>query len=176
MAARLGSDVIIMHVYAEPRQEEPNWIFWAQLQKSLDQIEPYAQARGVRIAAENLGFNFDTLEKLFSKYGSDYLGLCYDSGHANIGGDRMDRLEPLQNRLISIHLHDNDGSGDQHKLPFDGTVDWPRLTRIIAQSSYAKCVNLEVAIHQTDIEEESTFLEKAYYCGTRLAKMIEQHR
>ncbi len=85
MAAQLGGDVIIMYVQAEPRQEEPNRAFWTQLQKSLDQIEPYAKERGARIAAENLGFNFDTLDKLFTKYGSDYIGLCYDSGHANIG-------------------------------------------------------------------------------------------
>lgn len=176
MAARLGSDVVIMHVRAEPEQTGANELFWGQLQKSLDEIEPYAKKRGVRIAAENLGFNFNTLEKLLTKYGPDYVGLCYDSGHANFGADKMERLESVKERLIAVHLHDNDGSSDQHKLPFDGTVDWPGLTRILAASSYAKCVNLEVMIHNTGIEEESVFLKKAYECGTRLAEMIDSYQ
>ncbi len=176
MAAKLGSDVIIMHVHAEPRQEEFNQIYWVQLQKSLDEIEPYARKRGVRVAAENLGYNFDTLDKLFTKYNPDYIGLCYDSSHANIAGDRMGRMEPHKERLISIHLNDTDGASDQHKLPFTGTVDWSRLTRIIAESTYTKCVNLEVTIHNTGIEDEPVFLKKAFESATTLARMIDEHR
>ncbi|MDH3675082.1 MAG: TIM barrel protein, partial [Anaerolineae bacterium] len=102
--------------------------------------------------------------------------LCCDSGHANIGGDRMDRLEPLKDRLLAVHLHDNDGASDQHNLPFDGTIDWSRLARLIAESSYAKCVNLEVKIHNTGIEEEPIFLQKAFETGTTLTSMIEKYR
>ena len=177
MAARLDSDVIVMHVDAEPRQVAANERFWAQLQKSLDELEPYASAHGVRIAIECLIIdNFDTIEKIVARYGPDYIGLCYDSGHANIGGDRMDRLEPLKDRLLAVHLHDNDGASDQHNLPFDGTIDWSRLARLIAESSYAKCVNLEVKIHNTGIEEESIFLQKAFETGTTLTSMIEKYR
>lgn len=175
MAARLGSHVVIMHIPAEPKLPHTNELFWQQLRKSLDELEPYATERGVRIAAENLTYNFDTLEKLFAQYSPDYLGLCYDSGHANIGDDEMSRLEALKDRLIALHLHDNDGTRDQHTLPFAGTIDWPRLTHIIARSSYTKCVSLEVQIHHTDIEEEPAFLAEAYHRGRRLAQMIAQN-
>jgi sugar phosphate isomerase/epimerase len=166
-----------MHVRAEPRQVDTNKLFWTQLQKSLDALEPYAKTHRVRIAVENLfPDNFDTLEKIFTRYGPDYIGLCYDSGHGSISNGQMDRLERIKDRLISIHLNDNDGASDQHKLPFSGTVDWTRLARIIGESAYAKCVNLEVMIHNTGIEDEPVFLEKAFESGTTFARLVEEHR
>ena len=44
----------------------------------------------------------------------------------------LDWLDKLKGRLSSIHLHDNDGRSDQHRIPFTGTVDWPRLAGLIA--------------------------------------------
>ncbi|KKN76715.1 hypothetical protein LCGC14_0366860, partial [marine sediment metagenome] len=48
----------------------------------------------------------------------------------------------------------NDGSGDQHNLPFSGTVDWPRLVRTIAESSYVKPLSLEVTMGNFVFEDE----------------------
>ena len=175
MAARLGSDVIIMHVPAGPKDEDENRVFWVQLQKSLDALEPYARDRGIRIAIENLfPDNFGTLERIFGAYGADYVGLCYDSGHANVTG--VDHLDPLKDRLISVHLHDNDSSGDQHKLIFSGTIDWDRLARIMAASAYTKCVSMELSIHNTGIGDEEVFLEKAFETGMAFSRMIDAHR
>ncbi len=88
----------------------------------------------------------------------------------------MDRLEACQERLISLHLHDNDGTGDQHELLFSGTIDWPRLAGIIAASTYEKWVSMEVSIHNTGIEDEGVFLEKAFEAGTTFANMIEKDK
>ena len=180
MAARLSSDVIIMHVTSEREGGEKKNVSWTQLLKSLDAIQPYARDHGVRIAIENLfpdNFdNFQTIEKILSKYSPDYLGLCYDSGHANIGNEGLDHLERLKNRLISIHLHDNEGTEDQHKLLFSGTVDWARLARIIAESSYTKCVSMEVTMYNSGIEDEKAFLEKAFEMGMIFSRMIDEHR
>jgi sugar phosphate isomerase/epimerase len=176
MAARLSSDVIIMHTSCEPEDAEKKNVFWTQLLKSLDAIEPYAREHGVRIAVENLPRDFETVEKVLSKYSPDYVGLCYDSGHGNLSGDGLAHLERLKHRLISIHLHDNDGTKDQHNLLFSGTVDWARLARIIAESSYTKCVSMEVTMHDSGIEDERVFLEKAFETGTDFARMVDEHR
>jgi sugar phosphate isomerase/epimerase len=67
MTAKLSSDVIVMHIPSEPQDAQRNEVFWSQVQKSLDSIEPYASDHGVRIALENLyPDNWRTLEKLFS--------------------------------------------------------------------------------------------------------------
>ena len=92
---------------------------------------------------------------------------CYDADNASIGN-----LRARKDRLIAIHMHDNDGSGDQHLLPFRGTVDWNLLTGIIAQSSYKKCVSLETGMKNYKETAEKRFLSDAFEAGTRLSEMI----
>ena len=178
MAARLGSDVIIMHLPAQPADEEPKAAYWARLRRSLDDLKPPACDSRVRIALENLSptESFDTIEEVLSQYGPEYVGLCYDSGHGNISGHGLNRLERLKDRLISLHLHDNDASGDQHKLLFSGTVDWPRLAGIVARSSYTKWVSMETTMGNTGIADETEFLARALETGTAFARMIDERR
>lgn len=161
MAAQLGGDVVIIHIPAQPGNDP--------LRKSLDELEPCARERGVRIAVENGAF--EAIRQVLQEYDPDYLGLCYDSGHGNQGAG-LDRLDELKDRLISVHLHDNDGVGDLHQLPFSGTVDWSRLARIMAESAYTKPVSMESAMRNSGIEDEEVFLTQAFEAGTRLSRMI----
>ncbi|MCD6518460.1 MAG: sugar phosphate isomerase/epimerase [Anaerolineae bacterium] len=169
MAAHLGSGVVIMHV----------WEYSEPIKRSLDELEPFARAHGVRIALENLGFpeSFEIIAQILADYSPDYLGLCYDAGHGNLSGcDGLTWLEKLKDRLISVHLHDNDGQSDQHKPLFSGTIDWERLADIMARSSYEKCVSMELSIRNVENKDEPTFLQRAYQEGVRLTEMIRAHR
>lgn len=194
-AARLGSDAIVMHAYPptrDPALAPFNEVALVQLRKSLDELQPYAQTRGVRIALENLvdfaGLragvitpaeavdNFDLLEQLFALYPPDYLGLCYDSGHANIGRNRLERLAAVKDRLYVLHLHDNDGEGDLHQLIFQGVIDWQRTAALIAASPYTKPISMEVTIKESGISKETEFLQHAYETGTRFAEIVHALR
>ena len=173
MARALGGDVVIMHIPAEPETAKEAEHYWTRLRRSLDEVTDDARPRGIRIAIENLTSErtFDTIEALFSLYGPDCLGLCYDSGHGNVTGDGLQRLARLKDRLISVHLHDNDGGGDQHRLPFTGTVDWELAARLIAESAYEKPLSFEVATRgHTDLAE-TEFLAQAHQAGVRLEQM-----
>ena len=164
MAARLGADVIILH-------SEASYPLHSQL-LSLRELEPFARRLGVRIALENLsGPTFTRLDELFAEFSPGYLGLCYDTGHGNMLDASLDFLERYKNRLIATHIHDNDGSSDQHKLPFTGSVDWSRFMRIISQSAYDKLLNLEVTLKNHPDLNEETFLQNAYQAGERLEAM-----
>ena len=167
MTARLGADVIIMHI---PRGNDSQ-----PLRLSLVELEPYAKSLGIRIAIENCG-DFDAIRRVLVEHDPDYLGLCYDCGHGNREQNGLDHLETLKDRLISVHLHDNDGSSDQHKLLFSGTVDWARLARIIATSAYSKCVSMEVAMRNTGMQDEAAFLSRAYETGKHFSAMIQTAR
>lgn len=166
MTAYLSADVVIMHVSGDPDL--------MAVKKSLDELEPFARERNVRIAIEN--GNFEAIKKLFSEYDPEYIGLCYDCGHGNMAGDGLEQLEIHKDRLISVHLHDNDAASDQHKILFSGTVDWERLAGIMAKSAYEKCVSMEVVMARMDIEDEGVFLEKAFETGTKFSGMIEEKK
>jgi len=174
MTARLGSDTIIMHAGGEPQEEGLREAFWAQLWKSLDELEPFAREHGVRIAIEN--GDFAVIRQVLARYGPDYVGLCYDSGHGNMVANGLDEAEALKDRLISIHLHDNDGARDSHQPLFTGTVDWERLARVLARSSYRKCVSMEIGIRNSGTDDEAAFLRKAFETGTTFAEMIAGRR
>ncbi len=128
MTARLGGDVIILHMAAQPADDAMQTAFWDPIRRSLDSLQPFSRDHGVRIALENLtDGNFATVRAVLEHYSPEFVGLCYDSGHGNITGDGLDQLESLKQRLIALHLHDNDGNGDDHLPLFSGTVYWPRL-------------------------------------------------
>ena len=174
MTERLGADVIIMHLPGDLGDPERAEDAWDRLRRSLDVLESHAKVHGVRIAIENGDFNL--IEKTLAMYGPDYLGLCYDSGHANMTPDGMDRLDAMKDRLISIHLHDNDGESDQHKPLFSGTINWAKLARIIAASAYAKCMSMELSIRNSGIEDETVFLDEGFKEGTRFSQMVDEQR
>jgi sugar phosphate isomerase/epimerase len=130
----------------------------------------------VKLALENMPEDdFLVIRELFARYPPEFLGLCYDSGHGNIGGRGLHHLAAVKERLAAVHLHDNKGFDDSHDLPFSGTVDWQRLTVIMAESSYAGCVSLESNMRGEPIDE-AEYLTQAYETATRLSLMIGEHQ
>lgn len=176
--AALGGNAVVMHIPDQhERANDP--LIWDQLRRSLDALESYGQSRRIRIAIENTGNaggNYENIAELLAAYSPDYLGLCYDCGHGALHGRGLDQLEAMKHRLVAVHLHDNDGHSDLHRLPFTGVVDWPRLAGIIARSSYAKCVSMESNMHCDTAQDERDFLARAFAAGSRLAEMIEAAR
>ncbi|MFH0963601.1 MAG: sugar phosphate isomerase/epimerase family protein [Planctomycetota bacterium] len=175
LAQRLGGDVIVIHPTSEEGDKFPP--AFAALTKSLDELEPFARRSNVRLALEN--GDFAQIQTLFSRYSSDFLGLCFDSGHANLAPFErtgLDHLEKLKDRLLILHLHDNNGLWDQHIIPFSGTIDWDRLARILAGSPCADRLTLETLMQEAGIDDEAAFLAKAHEVGVKLSDMVQRHR
>lgn len=166
MASELGGDVIILHAPVDSTS--------AIFRQSLDDLQQFALEHHVRIAIEN--GDLKEIATVLSEYSPDYLGLCYDSGHGNVAGDGLDHLENLKDRLISVHLHDNDGTADQHNPLFSGTVDWTRLAKILADSAYKKCVSMEVTMANSGIEDETAFLDHVFATGVKFSEMIKKEQ
>ena len=177
MTATLGGDVIVLHLAAGPDDETERETYWDAVRRSLDSLDPVARQRGVRIALENeTTGNMLLVRRAFEQYSPAFVGLCYDSGHGNITGDGLDQLASLKDRLIALHLNDNEGQRDQHLPLFNGTVDWDRLSGLIARSSYDKMVSLEVTMHNAGIADEAAFLSRCHDDAVRFAEMIASSR
>ncbi len=173
MCTVLGGSVIVVHT---PPTNPANRDAWSQLRKSLDELEEYCMTRSVRIAVENRANDqFLGIRELFSEYEPDFLGLCYDSGHGNIGGMGLHHLDSVKERLISLHLHDNDGSADQHRPIFSGTVDWGELVRVVAESPYDNFLTFETEMRRSGVHDEALFLERAHRDGLKLLSMVRDH-
>jgi sugar phosphate isomerase/epimerase len=112
---------------------------------------------------------------VLAEYSPNEIGICYDSGHGNIMGDGLDFLEEVKDRLLVLHLNDNDSTGDQHKLLFSATVDWERIAGIIAASTYNKPLSMELSVRYSGIEDMFDFLAQAMTTGKIFSQMVEVH-
>lgn len=169
LAVELGADTIVLHArahHSEARQKE-----------SMDALLPYAESAGVTIALENLpGDGFGRVFALLDEFESDALGFCLDTGHAALntahGFDDFADAERRSDRLAALHLHDNDGASDQHRLPFTGVVDWNRIAGTIAASPFAGCLTLEVMLRSESYADHASFLAAAREAGRKLDEMV----
>ena len=141
--------------------------------RSLDELMPRLDAANCAIAIENMFYDtWELISELLSRYPANRLGICYDSGHANANvNKRIESLARHRDRLLALHLNDNDGTGDQHKPPYCGTVDWDRLSQIIATSSYARPLSFEIVITNTPFRVEGLpILQQPYEARLAFAK------
>jgi sugar phosphate isomerase/epimerase len=115
----IGADTLVLHLqlpygtFKKNPQDKAD--YYAAVYRSFDELEEYAKASGVRIAQENLFFTpneeeDEKFDRLFNRYPEDYMGLCYDSGHATLSclDNYYYYLEKYNNRLLVVHLQDTD--------------------------------------------------------------------
>lgn len=94
---------------------------------SLEQLVVFAKHRGVTIAIENttseIGAPACLTQFVRETHLSD-LRFCFDIGHAHIEGGVQPGFHAMHERVVTTHIHDNNGEKDEHLLPYEGTIDW----------------------------------------------------
>ena len=119
----LGIGIGVVHATygADPIPEEQLPFGLARFQKAVD----LAKSVGVKLAIENtrvarpVCYLLDNLQ-------DEAFGFCWDSGHENFCSPEVDFLSLYGDRLIAMHLHDNDGTNDMHWNLFhpQSTMAW----------------------------------------------------
>lgn len=156
----------IIHVSQGDNPPPPN-------QSGLDRIKrlvEIAERKNINIALENLR-KPQYLDFIFSNIQSDRLGFCYDSGHENCYTKGTDFLTQYGSKLMALHLHDNDGTDDQHRIPGEGSIDWNALTIKLKGTGYTGAIALEVANELSVCHKNATperFLERAFEVAKEL--------
>jgi sugar phosphate isomerase/epimerase len=73
------------------------------------------------------------------------LGVCLDTGHANLTGDIYSVIHKLSGHLRMVHAHDNRGDGDEHLAPGAGLIDWNRVLTELDQTGFHGGIILELS-------------------------------
>lgn len=143
---------------------------WQKTREFLDTILPMAKEYGITVCMENLyesvgghivegpgcdvRKNVERIDRINAEYGAVILGFCFDTGHANlIGLDFEKFITTLGSRLKVLHIHDNDGVGDLHQIPFTFTktrentssTDWEGFIRGLRRIQYKGVLSFETA-------------------------------
>lgn len=120
----------------------------------IRKLLPHAMRHNVIILTENLLWGSTISPPVIADFvrevDSPYFGWCLDTGHMHCCGVPMTALRGVSVPPASLHIQDNHGvgSGDQHLLPGDGTIDWKEFLDILCEIGYAGDLVLE-AHHQT---------------------------
>ena len=119
-------------------------------QRSVEELATAARALGVRIAVEVIPNTLSAAEALVRLVEDDLelpppgVGICIDTGHAFLQGDLPDAIETVGGDLVTTHVHDNHGKGDDHLVPFDGIIEWPAALMALQKVGYEGVIMFEL--------------------------------
>lgn len=136
VCAFVGCPALVVHPYNSGCRKKDIEINLEMYRRLM----PAAKKYGVRVCLENLFSVFKghviegvctnaedacyLIDTLNAEAGEDVFGFCFDVGHANITGKNIRAyLNTLGKRLTVLHIHDNDGNGDKHLMPYTQTTD-----------------------------------------------------
>lgn len=122
----------------------------------FDKYVEQASKLGVGLAFENMadiegnrryGTTANDLCAIVDSYNSEYVGACWDFGHANrVKLNQALQLEMLGKRLKATHVDDNIGQTDLHTIPMFGTVNWAEAVGTLKKIGYEGDFNFELSI------------------------------
>lgn len=144
-ACVLGADRVVFHscmiptVYFLQGWAERMIEFW---------LEFFEGKSGIQVCMENvLDREAAPLAEVVRGVGRPDFGICLDVGHAHCYSDlSLDAwLDALKGVVSHVHLHDNDGSHDQHRGLGRGTIDWGHVIARLSTENPAATWTVECA-------------------------------
>ena len=151
-ASYLGVPIIVVHpkqhlLYKEEGNPEKLFEMNMEFYRSLI---PYAEKYNIKIAVENMWICYpnrkiwhstcskpDEFINYVDTLNSEWIVACLDIGHAVLVCEEPDIfIEKLGHRLAALHVHDVDGFGDTHTIPYFGVVQWDKVTKALAKTGY----------------------------------------
>ena len=121
--------------------------------------------------AENRPFQgIDDLLMLIEMTGSERFGICLDTGHLNLTEKDQTRfITTAGKRLHALHIANNDGTADQHGMPFArGNVNFYKVAEGLKEIGYDGLYSLEIGAEAGGVplclrHEKAKFIKAAYH-------------
>ena len=152
-----GSRTGLSHIYPEKD--------WQLNLESVRTLIHISRREEVKIAIENTPEPFPSLMKNveeFTRFYNDLeddIGMVLDVAHANLNNQIQAFLLQFPNKIVHMHVSDNDGVSDLHQGIGYGTVDWEHFAKLVKKANYSNVLVIESTNH---IEESIQFLRKIF--------------
>jgi sugar phosphate isomerase/epimerase len=149
-SADLGARVFVCDAVRSGAGEPPGRVQArrALLGDSLRALLAAASRLGLRLAIENhrrgLFASPADFLGLVAEHDLAGLGACWDTGHGWLAGLPPDLACRLGERLVTLHVHENDGRRDQHRLPLSGQIAWAGFVGCLRRIGYEGPFMMEI--------------------------------
>ncbi len=173
VAERIPFKYLVQHLGSSRQSADARFIDAAF--NSLEHLAIFAKQRGVTIALENTTTEIGaplSLANFIKETHLNDLRFCFDTGHAHIEPGIAAAFETMRERVVTTHVHDNDGEDDEHLLPYEGTIDWDAALQMIAEAPVALPIVMELKEHAT----QADVLMRARAAFDRIENELESKR
>lgn len=124
--------------------------------------------------------HYDQLIELADSFADPMVGICWDTGHANLAQlDQERALRAVGGRLKVLHINDNHAQvRDEHILPYMGDVDWDSVLRGLAAIGFDGAFSYETGKTSSNAygSLQLEFIRLAYQNGLYLLEKYETLR
>lgn len=194
----LGAKTVVVHPLQHlPYATNAETLFEMNMAYYRELI-PYAKEAGVKIAVENMWqkdarrgsivHSVCSQPEEFVRYvdtlDSEWIVACLDTGHVGLIARQEEAHDMVRalghDRLQSLHVHDNDYTADQHRLPYLGKINWVEFTKALGEIDYQGDMTYESGgrafFNQVDDEFMPVALEYAVKVGRHLIDLTDRNR
>jgi len=128
---------------------------WQLNLRSVRTLMTTANRLGVDISIENtpepLPFLIKRMEDFalfYSELGDyDDLGMTLDVAHANTNQQIFGFIEKFADKIVHVHISDNEGKYDSHRGIGHGKIDWEAVARALKRINFKGLIMLESVEH-----------------------------
>ncbi len=166
LAAKYNFSCVVVHLFCKENSRE---IGFQRIKKALKLCEKL----NVPLAIENID-DPETFKALFNELEHPYLKMCYDSGHNNFVDKDFDYFKHYGDKIICLHLHDNDGTADQHTLNKYGTINWKSLANKLSKLPNEINLDYELLLHKKGNDTKQEILNETFKQACDLENLIIQ--
>lgn len=155
MATYLGTPNMVVHPlmpFGANSPENPEEVLRINAEH-YTRLCDYAKEIGVTVCLENMPFpdlplaHVSQITRFVDALGKDNLKVCLDTGHANVcGTDIGEAIRLLGDRLAVFHIHDNNGTSDQHLMPGLGNADFSGMGKALCEIGFAGVLSSEAHV------------------------------
>ncbi len=140
----------------------------------LKRVLRYCNKVKVPLAIENID-DRRIFEYVFDNLEDPYLKICFDSGHQNVFDKDFDYLTKYSDKIITLHLHDNNGIEDEHIIPDYGNIDWNIFAEKLAKTNI-QILDWEILMKTKLNLSEEEILKQCFEFSKKLEKKITEIR
>lgn len=129
---------------------------WDMNAEFMSELLKTAIEYDVTVCYENMpmrNFSLATPEKVLEfahLMNDEHFKICLDTGHVAIFKELSlgDEVRRLGNMIAAFHIHDNNGSSDQHRFPYYGKLDWSDFRKALTDIGFRGVFSMEAIVSQ----------------------------